>query len=122
MSLLNYLFDTEWNQRRDLDRLDDRADSLASGVSGIDGQVQHLSTLVGQLSATVRVLVRKLAESGQLDLAKLADEVKAEIKRPSSLTGERIVARCVRCNAEGYADELVKVGADLWCRPCARNP
>lgn len=122
MSLLDYLFDTHFTLRDDIDQVGKRADFLTSDVSGIDGQVQHLSAVIGQLSATVRVLVRKLAETGQLDLATLADEVKAEIKRPTSLTGERLKGACVRCGAQAFSDELVKVGADLWCRPCARNP
>jgi len=122
MSLFDYLFDTEYRQRRDIGDLKERASFLTSDVSGIDGQVQQLSAVVVQLSATVRVLVRKLAETGQLDMAKLAEEVKAEVRHPTSMTGERAKGKCVRCGAQAFSDELVKVGADLWCRPCARNP
>src|SRR5678815_1349981 len=122
MSLLDYLFDNEWKQRSDLNALDTRADAMSSNVSGLDGQVRRMSGQLVELAATVRVLVRKLEETGQLDRAKLAAEIKAEIRQPTQADGERVQTRCVRCGQQSYSDEMVRAGADTWCRACARNP
>ena len=122
MAYLDYLFDTEYRQRRDINQLKTEASGLAGDVSSIDAQLRDVGWKLEQLSATVRVLMRRLAAAGQLDLATIKAEVSAEIHQPHALDGAKLTATCVRCGKTAPADEMVKLGADTWCRPCARNP
>jgi hypothetical protein len=121
-TLLRYMISTDYTRFRDLQMLETRADGAAAATRGIDAQIQQLSATVIELAATVRVLTRALADAKLLDLATIEKAITAEIHQPHDAKGARIPANCVRCNKGGFVDDMVKVGADVWCHDCARNP
>jgi hypothetical protein len=117
-AFLRYMLSTEYGRYRDVIDVEARASSLSAQTSGHEQELYRLSTTVGQLVATVKVLTRTLAEAGLLDTAKIEAAIKAEIRNP----GEDKEVHCTRCNKAGMQSTMVKVGADTWCRECARNP
>lgn len=118
------MFDSEWRQRRDIDLQGEALDEVSSGAAATAQQVAHLKETVFELSVTVRLLMTKLAAAGQLDAARLRTELDEELKGPRHQRRSAAVTkvRCVRCDAEGMSNEMVHVGSDIWCRPCAKNP
>ena len=119
-TFLNYMLSTDYGRYRDLEAVEGRANQLAAQSSGQGQQLHELAATVGQLAATVRVLTRVLADNKLLDMAKIEEAIKAEIRHPSDKADKRV--HCTRCNVEGATSEMVKVGADVWCRSCAKNP
>jgi hypothetical protein len=131
VSFLKYLFDTDYAQRRDIEELrEERAwSSMAPSGSASERWVSQIADEVKELAATVRVMTRMLAEAGALDVAKLRDEVAAELApkparpdRPARPAEPSIPVSCSKCGHDGRSDDMVKVGAAWFCRPCARNP
>jgi hypothetical protein len=122
MSFLRYMISNDYTRFRDVEALEQQAQKLDVVAHGADMRVQSLAATVGQLAATVRVLTRTLAEAGLLDLAKIEVAIKEELHHPGSSGDPDAQGQCVRCSSKGLARDLVKVGADLWCRSCARNP
>ena len=122
MSFLDYMFDTEYRQRRDINADRDRLTDLQSNMYGVGEDVHQLRLTVQQLSATVRVLVRVLADAKLLDATQLKTLVAEEVRHPKDAQAEGPAVHCVRCMKTGPASEMVRVGADYLCRPCARNP
>jgi hypothetical protein len=132
MSFLKFLFDSDHAQRRDIEELSEMQYRLAttptsSGAS--ERWVGEIADEVKELAATVRVLMRMLAEAGALDVAKVRDAVTEELrpasKRDSQAGGPQergFDVTCLKCSMSGWSNEMVKVGADWMCRPCARNP
>jgi hypothetical protein len=121
VSLLDYLFDTEVRQRTDINAARATTSALSSGVASLTEQVAELRVQNRELAATVAVLARVLAESGQLDLTALRDQVTKQLgaRPPAPAAGS---VTCVRCGAVNAGDEMVRVGASIWCRTCAANP
>jgi hypothetical protein len=74
--------------------------------------------------------MRRLAAANQLDIAAVQAEVEEELRprprkraeQPRAPEEPGRPATCMKCRAEGMTNEMVKVGADWMCRPCARNP
>jgi hypothetical protein len=122
MSYLDYLFDTEYRQRRDINRQHDELGDLHVLAAGVGDDVSRLRATVTQLSATVRVLVRVLADAKLLEPAKLKAMVSDEMRVPKTDSGEPATMSCVKCGTKGAANEMVRMGADHFCRSCARNP
>nr|HEX4314777.1 hypothetical protein [Kofleriaceae bacterium] len=121
-TFLHYLMTNDYQRLQELEQIERQANTSDARARGADGRLYELSSTVYQLAATVRVLARALADAKLLDLAKLEAAVKDEMRHPHSASGERIASKCVRCSKAGFVDEMVKVGADVWCHDCARHP
>ena len=119
MSFLKYFFDNDRRQRADIEELRETQHRMASSTAGGGASqrwVAELEDEVKELAATVNVLMRKLAYTGQLDIAAVQREVEGEL-HPRGRT-----ASCHKCSAQGETTAMVRVGADWLCRSCARNP
>ena len=133
MSFLKYLFDNDRRQRDDIEELREMQFRMAGATTtggASERWVGEIADEVKELAATVNVLMRKLAATGQLDLAAVQAEVAEEL-RPKPRKREARAAKpeepghpaaCLRCRADGMTNEMVKVGADWMCRSCAKNP
>jgi hypothetical protein len=134
MSFLKYFFDNDWKQRRDIEELRDMQHRLATAPSGGASErwVHEIADEVKELAATVHVLMRKLHEAKLLDVDAVRAEVEEELRpkpkprsqqsRPAVPEGPAFEVVCMKCRTTGMSNEMVKVGADWLCRPCARNP
>lgn len=78
--IFGYWFDSEWRQRDDINDLAAESGATAYGVEILQQQVAQLRPMVFELSATVAVLVKMLAEAGQLDTKVLQYRVEAELE------------------------------------------
>ncbi len=135
MSIFRYIFDNDFNQRRDIEELREQqfATSLAvahSSGGASEKWVGEIATEVKELAATVHVLMQMLAEKGGLDVAEVERRVDAELKpkpkakqaRPAKPQGPITDEKCTKCGIGDRSSEMVKVGSAWFCRPCARNP
>ena len=122
MSLYDYLFDSEYKQRHDIEVNRTTTSDLSSNLGNVTYDVTSLKRTVHELSATVHVLVQMLAERGGLDLEAVKARVSAELHPPLTPGGPSGQVTCVRCNATGPVDKMVTVGSSIWCRNCAANP
>jgi hypothetical protein len=132
MSFLKFWFDNDRRQREDIEELREQQMRLAlsSGGGASEKWVREIAEDVKELAATVGVLMRKLAETNQLDLAAIRAEVEEELRpKPKKRADATRVpeepgapATCLKCRTNGMTNEMVKVGADWMCRTCARNP
>jgi len=76
----DFVFDSEYRQRRDIEELRDYETAVQGGVSSLGGYTQQLRKQVNDLSALVSVLVKMLEESGQLDTKVLRYRVEAMLE------------------------------------------
>ena len=84
-SFWRYLFDSNWQQRRDIEELRDQLDiaqAQAAGGAGFHSDLSNASLRrqIHELSATVMVLVDMLAEAGALDRDKLRARVEGVLE------------------------------------------
>jgi hypothetical protein len=75
VALFDYLFDSEYKQRRDIELTRAASSDLSSNLGNVTYDVTSLKKTVHERSATVHVLVQVLAERGGLDL----EAVKARV-------------------------------------------
>ena len=130
MSFLKFWFDNDYRQREDIEELREQQFRLAmsSGGGASEKWVREIADDVKELAATVGVLMRKLAATNQLDLAAIRAEVEEELRPKPKQRTQRAPeepgrpATCLKCRSDGLTNEMVKVGAEWMCRPCARNP
>lgn len=137
MSIFKYMFDNDWQQRRDIEELRDQQyrlaiDRVGSSSGGASEKwVSEIASEVKELAATVHVLMQMLAEKGGLDVAEVERRVDAELKppakvqkaqRPAKPQGPATDETCTKCNVQDRSTEMVRVGSGWFCRPCARNP
>jgi ElaB/YqjD/DUF883 family membrane-anchored ribosome-binding protein len=132
MSFLKFWFDSDRAQREDIEDLREQQMRLALSSSGGASEkwVREIAEDVRELAATVGVLMRKLAQTNQLDIAEIRAEVEEELRPKPKKRAEAPrapeepghPANCLKCNAAGMTNEMVKLGAEWMCRPCARNP
>ena len=129
MSFLKFMFDSDYAQRRDIEELREMQYKMAlSTTSGGASEkwVAEIADEVKELAATVAVLMRKLAASGQLDIAALQAEVLEELRPKKGASrapqGPGHEVACTKCRTQGNSNTMVKVGADWMCRSCAANP
>jgi len=128
MSFLKFMFDSDYEQRRDIEELREMQYKMAlSAPSGGASEkwVAEIADEVKELAATVAVLMRKLAASGQLDIPALQAEVLEELRpkaKRARVEGPGHEVACMKCSTKGNSNTMVKVGADWMCRDCARNP
>lgn len=133
MSILRFMFDNDWQQRRDIEELRDQQLQMiaSSGPSGASEKwVGEIAAEVRELAATVQVLMQMLAEKGGLDVVEVERRVDAELKpkpkvkqaKPVKPQGSVTDEVCTKCGIKDRSTEMVKVGSAWFCRPCARNP
>ncbi len=140
MSIFKYMFDNDWQQRRDIEELRDQQyrlaiDRVGSSSGGASEKwVSEIASEVKELAATVHVLMQMLAEKGGLDVAEVERRVDEELKPPAKVQKAQRPAQppgpvraatdetCSKCNVQARSTEMVRVGSGWFCRPCARNP
>jgi hypothetical protein len=136
MSIFRYMFDNDWQQRRDIEELRDQQyrmalDRVGSSSGGASEKwVSEIASEVKELAATVHVLMQMLAEKGGLDVAEVERRVDEELKprpkpkaeRPAKPQGPITDETCTKCGVQDRSSEMVRVGSAWFCRPCARNP
>jgi hypothetical protein len=133
MSILRFMFDNDWQQRRDIEELRDQQLRLiaSAGPSGASEKwVGEIAAEVRELAATVQVLMQMLAEKGGLDITEverrvgeeLEPKAKAKPAKPAKVQGPVTDETCTKCGIGDRSSEMVKVGSAWFCRPCARNP
>ncbi len=135
MSIFKYLFDNDWNQRRDIEELREQQFATTMALIGSSGGasekwVKEIAAEVKELAATVHVLMQMLAEKGGLDVAEVERRVDEELKpkpkakapRPVKPQGPITDEKCTKCGVQDRSSEMVRVGSAWFCRPCARNP
>ena len=134
MSLLRFLFDSDSQQRADIDELRELQFQMALAPSGGASEkwVGEIADEVKELAAAVRVLMRIMSEAGMLDVVRVRELVAEElapkkkhervVMRPPKIAEPVIAVTCTKCRTEGLSSDMVRVGADWLCRPCARNP
>jgi hypothetical protein len=114
VSLINYWFDSEFFQRRDIERGKEAQSLLGSQLDATSDDIASLRRRVTELSATVQVLMQVLHETHGLDIDALKAKM-AAINAPKP-------APCAKCGVMKAPQQMIHVGADWWCRDCARNP
>ena len=136
VSFLKFMFDSDYQQRQDIEELRDAQFAMALQGSGASTEwVQGIAVELKELATTVHVLMRTLQQAGLLDVDKIRAEVTEELKPkprlpkakhrrrpPPEPSGPPTEVTCARCQANGWSNDMVRVGADAWCRSCARNP
>jgi hypothetical protein len=134
VSFLKFLFDSDYAQRRDIEELREMQYAAALNTSGggaSEKWVGEIADEVKELAATVRVLLRQMAEAKILDMERVRDEVAEELRpkrkakpaaRPAKPPEPAFETTCTKCKTTGLSTEMVRIGADWLCRPCARNP
>lgn len=139
MSIFRYMFDNDWQQRRDIEELRDQQYRMAldrvgeSSGSASQKWVDEIASEVKELAATVHVLMQMLAEKGGLDVAEVERRVdqeltpkpkakQAQADRPAKPQAPVTDETCTKCSITDRSTEMVRVGSGWFCRPCARNP
>lgn len=125
--IFEYWFDNEWKQRDDINELQGTAGAAAYGVEVLQAQVAQLRPLVFEMSATVAVLVKMLAEAGHLDPNVLQSRIKAEIEErrnwrppPPPPAGPLPNITCTRCGRERRPEDTLMTADGAVCDPrCA---
>lgn len=115
MSIFTYIIDSDWRQRRDLERAKAETSALSSALDATGDDLVALRRRVTELNATVGILVQMLVERGGLD----AGDFQARI---AALSPKAHPQPCSKCGQRKPDGEMLKVGADWWCATCARNP
>lgn len=110
MSLLPYLFDNTWSQRRDIENLRSKITSTTAQLgtarlteTQLREEVQKLQAGIGQLKLVTEALIRTLVKHGLTkphDLADLMHEIDLEDGRE-----------------DGQFDES-RIGVPEWCPKC----
>lgn len=125
--IFDYWFDSEWRQRDDINDLAAESGATAYSVDILQQQVAQLRPMVFELSATVAVLVKMLAEAGNLDPKVVQYRVEAELEErrhpkpapPPPPEAPRVI-RCIRCLREVPAERTIMTGNGAMCDPaCA---
>lgn len=125
--LFDYWFDSEWKQRDDINELQGTAGAAAYGVEVLSQQLAQLRPLVFELSATVAVLVKMLAESGQVDPKVIQYRVQAELEArrnwrppPPPPAAPLPAIRCTRCGRDVLPERTIMTADGAVCDPtCA---
>jgi hypothetical protein len=118
-SFFKYWMDTDYRQRDDIDQLAFETEVVSDSVVRVTKQVAGLRTQVQELSAAVAVLLRMLAEKGELDPAELERRVDAEIAVRCAPKPQPPVV-CIRCKKSVPANTTMITGDGVVCDPsCA---
>jgi hypothetical protein len=126
--IFDYWFDSEWRQRDDINDLAGTAGAAAYGVEVLQEQLRQLRPLVFELSATVAVLVKMLAEAGQVDPKVIQYRVEAELEarrnwRPPPPPPPSPIPpiRCTRCGRDVLPERTIMTADGAVCDPvCPR--
>jgi len=95
--IFGYWFDNEYRQRDDIDAATESLQQTGSEVVRLQKQLLALAPQVEELSATVAVLMKLLADAGQLDTDVLQYRVEAMLEERRAQAAEVGPLRCVRC-------------------------
>lgn len=122
--LFDYWFDSEWKQRDDINELQGTAGAAAYSAEMAQQHLAQLRPLVFELSATVAVLVKMLAEAGQLDPKVLQYRIEAELEarrnwRPAPPPPPSPIPniKCVRCGREVPPSTTIMTADGAVCDP-----
>ncbi|MFN0245769.1 MAG: hypothetical protein ACKV2T_02605 [Kofleriaceae bacterium] len=128
--IFDYWFDNEWKQRDDINDLAGQAGAAAYGVEMLQHQLGQLRPMLFELSATVAVLVKMLAEAGQVDPKVIQHRVDAELEarrtwRPPpaqpSPPAPLPAIRCTRCGRDVAPARTIMTADGAVCDPaCPR--
>ncbi len=118
LELFDYWFDTDWKQRDDINELMGTAGVAAFNAEMAQRQLAQLRPLVFELSATVAVLTKMLAEAGQLDPKVLQYRIEAEIDARRNWKPEaQPTIKCSRCLREVVPARTLMTGDGAVCDP-----
>ncbi len=125
--IFDYWFDSEWKQRDDINDLQGAAGAAAYSAEMAQQQLAQLRPLVFELSATVAVLVKMLAEAGHLDPKVLQYRIEAELDarrnwRPPPPPPPQPIPpiKCSRCLREVPPERTIMTADGAVCDPvCA---
>ena len=122
--LFDYWFDSEWRQRDDINGLAASAGATAYSVEHLQSQLYQLRPMVFELSATVAVLVKMLAEAGQVDPKVIQYRVEAELEErrkpvPFVAPPPEVLPmiRCTRCMREVEPSRTIMTADGAVCDP-----
>ena len=121
-SYLSYMFgDSDWRRRQDIDSVTTLADGMADNVANLGAQVTRLRAQVHDLSTTVTVMMRMLAESGALDATVLKYRVEAELEAIADARANPAAqtVACITCGQVVAAARTVLTGDGAVCDGCA---
>src|SRR6185503_12272921 len=118
-SFWRYLFDSDWQQRRDIEDLRDQlADSYAAGASSANFaggvSVGALQRQIHELSATVMILVDMLAEANALDREKLRARVEGVLENQRERNQPPPMPEPWRPSSVGLASPPTEVKGDPY--------
>jgi hypothetical protein len=77
----SYVFDREWKQRRDINALREQDRAIAEEAMGTAIAEASTRRQLHELSVTMGVLVKMLAEAGGIDIERLRERAEAELER-----------------------------------------
>jgi hypothetical protein len=126
--IFDYWFDSEWKQRDDINELQGTAGAAAFVADHAQRQLAQLRPMVFELSATVAVLVKMLAEAGQVDPKVIQYRVEAELEArrnwrpPPAPPAQPLPAiRCTRCGRDVAPERTIMTADGAVCDPvCPR--
>lgn len=76
MSLLNYIFDSEWSQRRDIESLRDADDRRSSRLQHVGNTVQGMERQIAEQALVIRALLARLRTQDGWDEEAFRQEVR----------------------------------------------
>jgi hypothetical protein len=82
----SYVFDREWKQRRDINTLRDQGRAMADEAAAMASAEASTRRQLHELSVTMGVLVKMLAEAGGINVEQLRDRAEAELERQRANT------------------------------------
>jgi hypothetical protein len=113
MTFLQYcLFDTDWRQRQDIDHM---VEVEATDFGAVQQQLAAARAQIRELSITIGVLVRMLAENVPVEADTLKYRVEAAIDAMSVEATGRLT--CVRCGALRLPAQTMMTGDGPICDP-----
>ena len=124
MGIFDYWFDSEWRQRDDINSLLGTSEAAAYGVDILQNQMAQIRPMIVELSATVAVLTKMLAEAGLLDPKVVQYRVQAELDErrnpppPPRRAAEVIPPlRCSNCLREVRPERTIMTENGPVCDP-----
>lgn len=113
MTFLQYcMFNIDWRKRQDIDSA---IQLEANDFAAVEQQLATARTQIRELSITVGVLVRMLAENVPVDVDTLMYRVEAALDAMSSEAAGRIT--CVRCGELRLPAQTIMTGDGAICDP-----
>jgi formylmethanofuran dehydrogenase subunit E len=121
-SHLSYMLgDNDTRRRHDIDSVTQMSEAMADNMANLGSQVTRLKAQVQDLSTTMTVMMRMLAESGALDATVLKYRVEAELEAIADARANPAAqtVKCITCNQVVPATNTVLTGDGTVCDACA---